>query len=94
MTFLCLPVDRYESQKDHSLLGEYKFEYDDEWLKNQIQSCLKFWHGEEEASFAPEDERWKCQYCQFSRVCPAFSDAERTVALPSNDSNIKESQSR
>ncbi|KAF7823441.1 Exonuclease V, chloroplastic [Senna tora] len=85
---------RYESQKDHSLLGEDKFSYDGKWVKDQIQSCLKFWLGEEEASYAPEDERWKCQFCQFASACPAYTDADRTKALPSNDSNIKESQNR
>jgi len=81
---------RYEYQKDHSLLGEDKFTYDHDWLTNQIHSCLKFWVGEQEATYTPEDERWKCGYCQFARVCPAYNDSKGTMEPKSNDLNIKE----
>ncbi|TKY67257.1 Exonuclease V [Spatholobus suberectus] len=81
---------RYEYQKDHSLLGEDKFAYDSDWLKNQIRSCLEFWLGEREAACTPEEERWKCRYCQFGTVCPAYTDSKGTVAPKSIDSNIKE----
>lgn len=62
---------RYELQKDHSLLGEDEFAYDSDWVKNQIQGCLEFWLGEREASYTPEEEQWKCGFCQYSSVCPA-----------------------
>ncbi|KAK7262357.1 hypothetical protein RJT34_29926 [Clitoria ternatea] len=81
---------RYEYQKDHSLLGEDKFVYDSEWLKNQIRCCVEFWLGEREATYTPEEERWKCRFCQFGAVCPAFTDGKGTVAHRSQDSNIKE----
>ncbi|XP_061359047.1 exonuclease V, chloroplastic-like [Gastrolobium bilobum] len=81
---------RYEYQKDHSLLGEDKFAYDPEWLKNQMRCCIEFWLGEQEATCAPEEERWKCRFCQFATVCPAYTDSKGTVAHTSNDSNIKE----
>ncbi|XP_027345392.1 exonuclease V, chloroplastic-like [Abrus precatorius] len=81
---------RYEYQKDHSLLGEDKFAYDSDWLKNQIRCCLEFWHGEREATYTPEEERWKCRFCQFGTVCPAYTDRKGMVASTSNDSNIKE----
>ncbi|KAK4286475.1 hypothetical protein QN277_003026 [Acacia crassicarpa] len=80
---------RYESQKDHSVLGEDRFAYDFKWLKDQIQASLKFWLGEEEASYVPEDERWKCKFCQFASICPIYTDIEQPA---SDDSNIKESQ--
>ncbi|XP_028807279.1 exonuclease V, chloroplastic isoform X2 [Neltuma alba] len=85
---------RYESQKDHSLLGEDKFAYDPKWLKDQIQTCLKFWVGEEEARYVPEDERWKCKFCQYVSICPAYTNTAQPVVLPNpcDDSNIKESQ--
>ncbi|KAK7404680.1 hypothetical protein VNO78_05636 [Psophocarpus tetragonolobus] len=81
---------RYEYQKDHSLLGEDKFPYDPDWLKNQIHSCLEFWLGEQEATFTPEEERWKCRYCQFGPVCPAYTDSKGAVAPNRNDLDIKE----
>ncbi|KAJ1424312.1 Exonuclease V [Sesbania bispinosa] len=60
---------RYEYQKDHSLLGEDKFAYDSEWLKNQIRCCFEFWLGEREPTCVPEEERWKCGFCQFNTFC-------------------------
>lgn len=80
---------RYEYQKDHSLLGEVKFAYDRDWLKNQLRSCLEFWLGEQEATYTPEEERWKCQYCQFARVCPAYTNSKGTESPKRNYSNIK-----
>ncbi|ESW04174.1 hypothetical protein PHAVU_011G072700 [Phaseolus vulgaris] len=81
---------RYEYQKDHSLLGEDKFTYDHDWLKDQIRSCLEFWLGDQEATYTPEEERWKCRYCQFAAICPAYNDGKGTMAPNSNDLNIKE----
>nr|KYP68481.1 Defects in morphology protein 1 isogeny [Cajanus cajan] len=81
---------RYEYQKDHSLLGEDKFAYDSVWVKNQIHYCLEFWLGEREATCTPEEERWKCGFCQFKTVCPAYTDSKGAVSPKSNDSNIKE----
>lgn len=78
---------RYESQKDHSLLGEDKFAYDGKWLKNEIQSCLKFWLGEEEARYTPEDERWKCRFCQYASDCPAYTDTECRVPYETSVDN-------
>lgn len=86
---MCFLHVRYEYQKDHSLLGEVKFAYDRDWLKNQLRSCLEFWLGEQEATYTPEEERWKCQYCQFARVCPAYTNSKGTESPKRNDSNIK-----
>ncbi|KAK2433983.1 exonuclease V, chloroplastic [Trifolium repens] len=81
---------RYEYQKDHSLLCEDKFTYDSEWLNNQIGSCLEFWLGEREAAYVHEEERWKCRFCQYATVCPAYTDSKGMNANTSNDSKAKE----
>ncbi|KAH0715752.1 hypothetical protein KY284_008657 [Solanum tuberosum] len=62
---------RYEFQGDQSLLGEDQFEYDIDWVKGQIKCSLEVWQGEREASYTPEDERWKCWSCKFASECPA-----------------------
>ncbi|XP_070018688.1 exonuclease V, chloroplastic-like isoform X1 [Nicotiana tabacum] len=62
---------RYELQEDQSLLGEDQFEYDLNWVKGQIKSSLEVWRGEREASYTPEEERWKCRSCKFASECPA-----------------------
>ncbi|KAM7522309.1 hypothetical protein LguiA_012211 [Lonicera macranthoides] len=67
---------RYEFQKDQSLIGEDEFEYDSSWVTGQITNCLEFWHGEREASYAPEEERWKCNHCKYASVCPINANTE------------------
>ncbi|KAM5583995.1 exonuclease V, chloroplastic-like [Rosa sericea] len=32
---------------------------------------LEFWLGKREASYTPEEERWKCYCCEFASTCPA-----------------------
>lgn len=81
---------RYEYQKDHSLLCEDKFAYDAVWLKNQIRSCIEFWLGEREAAYVHEEERWKCRFCQYAPVCPAYTESKGMDANTSNDSKAKE----
>ncbi|KAK3206058.1 hypothetical protein Dsin_020104 [Dipteronia sinensis] len=79
---------RYEFQKDQSLLGEVEFAYDHDWLKSRIQGCLEFWKGEREASYIPDEERWKCKYCQFASVCSTIDKPEssRNASKTNSDS--------
>ncbi|TXG73896.1 hypothetical protein EZV62_002475 [Acer yangbiense] len=79
---------RYEFQNDQSLLGEVEFAYDHDWLKSRIQGCLEFWRGEREASYIPDEERWKCKYCRFASVCPAIGKPEssRSPSKTNSDS--------
>lgn len=60
---------RYESQEDQSLLGEFPFDYDSEWLTGQIKSSVEFWLYKREARYTPTEERWKCKYCNYTEVC-------------------------
>ncbi|KAK4606176.1 hypothetical protein RGQ29_000443 [Quercus rubra] len=76
---------RYEFQKDNSLLGEDHFAFDSDWLKNQIHGCLEFWLGEREACYTPEEERWKCRFCQFASICPTNNGLDSTPS-PTNTS--------
>ncbi|GFQ02087.1 exonuclease v chloroplastic [Phtheirospermum japonicum] len=69
---------RYELQEDNSLLGEDEFGYEAEWVKDQMKSCLEFWLGKREATYAPMDERWKCRHCKFVSVCPANGSPSET----------------
>ncbi|KAL5551613.1 hypothetical protein UlMin_001789 [Ulmus minor] len=77
---------RYESQQDNSLLGEDQFAYDLAWLQNQIHGCLEFWRGQREANYTPEEERWKCRYCQYASICPtnANLDVSTSGSSPTN----------
>ncbi|XP_030447763.1 exonuclease V, chloroplastic [Syzygium oleosum] len=61
---------RYELQKDHSVLGEDLFAYDPDWFENEIGTRLEVWRGEREATYTPEQERWKCSFCEYASLCP------------------------
>ncbi|KAJ4786237.1 exonuclease V-like protein [Rhynchospora pubera] len=61
---------RYELQADNTLLEEYVFSYDASWFQTQMKQCLDFWVGNKEVKYVTEDEKWKCQYCKFSSICP------------------------
>ncbi|KAE8731589.1 putative nutrient reservoir [Hibiscus syriacus] len=77
-------LSRDELQKDQSILGEDQFAYDPEWLKNQIKNNLELWLGEREASYTPEEERWKCRHCQFAletRILIAHVAPLRTLII-------------
>ncbi|XP_065866434.1 exonuclease V, chloroplastic-like [Euphorbia lathyris] len=67
---------RYEFQKDYSLIDEVEFPYEADWVKTQMEKCLDFWLYGKKASFAPEDERWKCFNCPYSSVCPATANVK------------------
>ncbi|GAY46869.1 hypothetical protein CUMW_100310 [Citrus unshiu] len=87
----CKPLHRndrlYKFQKDQSLLGEEKFAYDYDLFKSQIKVCLELWKVEQEASFTPVEDRWKCCYCQFEFVCPAVLKLEITPIPSQADSD-------
>ncbi|CAI9776432.1 unnamed protein product [Fraxinus pennsylvanica] len=68
-----LLILRYESQEDQSLLGEDPFAYDSEWLTDQIKSSVEFWLNKREARYTPTEERWKCKFCKYTKVCTVNS---------------------
>ncbi|KAK1357383.1 Exonuclease V, chloroplastic [Heracleum sosnowskyi] len=67
---------RYESQRDHSLIGEDLFEFDSDWVRSQIKCSLEFWQGERDATYISDDERWKCNYCPHASKCPINTKSE------------------
>ncbi|XP_072959784.1 exonuclease V, chloroplastic [Typha angustifolia] len=72
---------RYELQSDHSLLEEYYFSYDINWFKSQMKETLKIWLGEREAKFVSETEKWKCQFCKFTAICPMTATSRKGEQL-------------
>ncbi|KAL1208600.1 Exonuclease V [Cardamine amara subsp. amara] len=75
-TFKMLPVAndqlllKYEFQKDQSIIAEIRFHHDHEWAMSKYREVIEFWKNEREAEYTPEEERWKCRYCQFAKSCP------------------------
>lgn len=37
---------------------------------SKFKEVIEFWRSEREAEYTPEEERWKCRYCQFAKSCP------------------------
>ncbi|KAK1411417.1 hypothetical protein QVD17_37966 [Tagetes erecta] len=70
---------RYEYQNDQSLIGEYQYLHDSDWVSNQIQSSLEFWKGEREAKYVLENERWKCKHCKYASRCPVNTTCDPTI---------------
>uniref|UniRef100_A0A1J3F171 Exonuclease V, chloroplastic n=1 Tax=Noccaea caerulescens TaxID=107243 RepID=A0A1J3F171_NOCCA len=74
-TFKMLPLAndqlliRYEFQKDQSIIAEVRFHHDHEWVMKKYTEVTEIWRSEREAEYTPEEERWKCRYCQFAKSC-------------------------
>ncbi|KAJ0245899.1 Exonuclease V [Hirschfeldia incana] len=81
-TFKMLPVAndqlllRYEFQRDRSIIAEIRFTHDPEWVMSKYKEVIEFWKSEREAEYTPEEERWKCRYCQFAKSCPGNPSLE------------------
>ncbi|EOA13472.1 hypothetical protein CARUB_v10026530mg [Capsella rubella] len=75
-TFKMLPTAndqlllKYEFQKDQSIIAEIRFHHDHEWVMSKYREIIEFWRNERESEYTPEEERWKCRYCQFAKSCP------------------------
>lgn len=88
-TFKMLPVAndqlllRYEFQKDRSIIAEIRFTHDPEWVMSKYKEVIEFWRSEREAEYTPEEERWKCRYCQFAKSCPGNPSLESPPATSS-----------
>ncbi|KAG2311079.1 hypothetical protein Bca52824_022636 [Brassica carinata] len=67
---------RYEFQKDRSIIAEIRFTHDPEWVMSKYKEVIEFWRSEREAEYTPEEERWKCRYCQFAKSCPGNPSLE------------------
>lgn len=78
--FFLINGDRYEYQKDQSLIGENQYLYDSDWVTGQIKSSIEFWKGEREANYVLEDERWKCCLCKYASMCPVNAKSEEHTA--------------
>lgn len=72
----CLPTSVarmqlvYEWQQDGSLLHVEDVEFDRAWLDSRVEEHLGFWLGVRGPKVVPENEGFKCRYCQFAKDCP------------------------
>ena len=60
---------QYEFQGTGEVIGVETVEYDEAWMKSQLESCLGFWMGTRKATGVDIEDSWKCNFCQFRDVC-------------------------
>lgn len=62
-------IVQYEHQESEDVLGVDTVEYDEQWMKAQVENSLEFWGGERAARGADIEDAWKCSSCQFRDIC-------------------------
>ena len=62
-------VLQYEYKSTGDVIGVEGVDYDEEWMKEQLESCLSFWRGQRSARGVDIEEAWKCDVCQFRDIC-------------------------
>ena len=60
---------QYEFQGTGEVIGVETVEYDEAWMKSQLENCLGFWMGKRQAKGVDIEDSWKCNFCQFHDVC-------------------------
>lgn len=62
-------IVHYESQETNEMIGEEAAEFDEGWAREMLISALQFWRGDREPKGPDIEDMWKCETCQFQRVC-------------------------
>ena len=60
---------QYEHQGSGEVLGVDSVEYDEVWMRRELEKNLEFWSGERAARGVEVEDAWKCQSCQFKEIC-------------------------
>lgn len=60
---------QYEYQKTRELIGIEKVTFDRDWTRGTLEGEVKFWTGDKLPSGPDIEDLWKCDSCQFKRVC-------------------------
>lgn len=59
----------YEYQETSAVIGVEEIMFDENWVKEKLESAIKFWRGDREPIGPDIEDLWKCDMCQFKRVC-------------------------
>lgn len=62
-------IVQYEHQDTEEVLGVNAVEYDEQWMKAQVENSLEFWGGKRAAHGVDIEDGWKCGSCQFRNIC-------------------------
>jgi exonuclease V len=61
---------RYEHQASKNTIGIERFEFNAHELNSNCAFAKDFWVGKREARVVNDQNRWKCRYCEFTKICP------------------------
>lgn len=62
-------VVQYEHQATGEVIGIETVEYDERWMRAELDICFSFWLGRRPARGVDIEETWKCDSCQFRDIC-------------------------
>lgn len=62
-------VVQYEHQATGEVIGIETVEYDEHWMKAELDTCFSFWLGRRPARGVDIEATWKCDSCQFRDIC-------------------------
>ena len=62
-------VVQYEHQATGEVIGIETVEYDEQWMKAELDTCFSFWLGKRPARGVDIEQTWKCDSCQFRDIC-------------------------
>ncbi|XP_071849829.1 exonuclease V-like [Apostichopus japonicus] len=64
----CLTTE-YTSQTDFMSFASESYDFDEEWLRRQVDGSLQFWKGKRDPIGVDIEDAWKCQHCLFEDKC-------------------------
>ena len=62
-------VVQYEHQATGEVIGIETVEYNEQWMKAELDTCFSFWLGKRPARGVDIEQIWKCDSCQFRDIC-------------------------
>lgn len=63
-------IVQYEHQGSGETLGVDTVEYDEQWMRSEVEQSIEFWNGTRNSHGVDiEDSAWKCRTCQFRDIC-------------------------
>ena len=61
---------RYEHQSSKNTIGIERFQFNAHELNSNCAFVKDFWVGKREARVVHTQLRWKCRFCEFTKICP------------------------
>ena len=67
--FISQILIEYCYQPDKSTIAIQSVQYDENWLREQLEHCFSYWKGKRSVYGVDIEEAWKCFKCDFEEIC-------------------------